>query len=265
MEIVGELINASRQPIKEAIEAQNAEYIKKVAKDQEDHGANFIDVNAGVFANKESEYLKWLVTNVQEVVSVPCCIDSPNPKAIEDTLETHKGIPLINSISLETERYDKLLPILSNSDYKVVALCISDKGMPDGVDEIMVNADKLINGLTGANVPIDHIYVDPLVKPISVKDSHGVEALNSIQRITQEYPGVHTVWGNSNLSFGIPKRWIINQVLVVAAITHGLDAAILNPLDKRLMAFITAAETLAGKDECCMTYMKAYRKKKFEV
>ncbi len=266
MEIVGELINASRQPIKEAIQSQDAAYIQKVAKDQQDAGAHYIDVNAGVFADKESEYLKWLVTIVQEVADIPCSIDSPNPKAIEAALPLHtKGIPLINSISLETERYDHLLPILSGSEYPVVALCISDKGMPESVDEIMSNADKLVNGLTGVGVPIGRIYVDPLVKPISVKDTHGTEALEAIDRITKAYPGIHTVWGNSNLSFGIPKRWILNQVLVIAAITHGLDAAILNPLDKRLMAFITAAETLAGKDECCMTYMKAYRKKKFEV
>jgi len=265
MEIVGELINASRQPIKEAIEAQDTEYIKGIAKNQQDAGANFIDVNAGVFAEQEGEYLKWLVTNVQEVVSIPCSIDSPNPKAIEAALPVHQGIPLINSISLETERYDHLLPILSGSEYKVVALCISDKGMPGNVDEIMANADKLVTGLTGVGVPIGNIYVDPLVKPISVNDSHGMEALEAIERIVKEYPGVHTVWGNSNLSFGVPKRWILNQVLAIAAISRGLDAAILNPLDKRLIAFIIAAETLAGKDECCMTYMKAYRKKKFEV
>ncbi|MFO8100691.1 MAG: dihydropteroate synthase [Dehalococcoidia bacterium] len=266
MKIVGELINASREPIRKAIEAQDADYIKKVARDQQDAGADYIDVNAGVFVAEESEYLKWLVTIVQEAADIPCSIDSPNPKAIEAALPLHtKGIPLVNSISLETERYDYLLPILSGSDYPVIALCISNKGMPEGVEEIMANADELITGLTGAGVPVDHIYVDPLVKPISVNDSYGMEALESIDRIMKEYPGVHTVWGNSNLSFGVPKRWILNQVLAVAAITRGLDAAILNPLDKRLMAFITAAETLAGKDECCMTYMKAYRKKKFEV
>ncbi len=265
MEIIGELINASRQSIKEAIETQNAEYIKKVAKDQQDAGASYIDVNAGVFAEQEGEYLKWLVTNVQEVVSIPCSIDSPNPKAIEAVLPIHQGIPLINSISLETDRYDHLLPVLSGSEYKVVALCISDKGMPENVDEIMSNTDKLVNGLSGVGVPVGNIYVDPLVKPISVNDAHGREALEAIDRIVKEYPGVHTVWGNSNLSFGVPKRWILNQVLSVAAISRGLDAAILNPMDKRLMAFIIAAETLAGKDECCMTYMKAYRKKKFEV
>jgi len=265
MEIIGELINASRQPIKEAIETQDTEYIKKVAQNQQDAGAHYIDVNAGVFAEQENEYLKWLITNVQEVVNVPCSIDSPNPKAIQAALEVHKGNPLINSISLEKERYEGLLPVVSGSDFRVVALCISDRGMPENVDDVMSNADRLVNGLVKANVPIDHIYVDPLVKPISVKDSHGIEALEAIERITKGYPGVHTIWGNSNLSFGVPKRWILNQVLIVAAITRGLDAAILNPLDKRLMAFITAAETLAGKDECCMKYMKAYRKKKFEV
>ncbi len=266
MKIVGELINASRQPIKEAIEAQDAEYIKKVAKDQQDAGAHYIDVNAGVFPDKETEYLKWLVTNVQEVADIPCSIDSPNSKAIEAALPLHqKGIPLINSISLEAERYNHLLPILSGSDYPIVALCISDEGMPKGVDEIMANADKLINGLTGVNVPIDHIYIDPLVKPISVDESNGLEALDAIQLIMKEYPGVHTVWGNSNLSFGLPKRWMLNQLLAVAAITRGLDAAILDPMDKRLMAFIIAAETIAGKDESCMQFLKAYRNKTLNV
>lgn len=264
MEVVGELINASRQPIVEAIKAQDADAIKKVAKDQQDHGANYIDVNAGVFADKESEYLKWLVTTTQEVIDVPCSIDSPNPKAIEAALSVHQGIPLVNSISLEADRYDPLLSLLAGTDLRVVALCISDKGMPENVDEIMSNADQLVNGLVNSSVPIDHIYVDPLVKPISVKDTHGMEALQAIERIVAEYPGIHTVWGNSNLSFGIPKRWILNQTLMIAAITRGLDAAIINPLDKHLMAFIIAAETLSGKDECCMNYMKAYRKKKFE-
>lgn len=265
MEIIGELINASRAPIAEAIKSGDAEYIQKVARDQQEAGANYIDINAGVFADKESDYLKWLITTVQEVITIPCCIDSPNPQAIQAVLDLTKDTPLLNSISLEKERYEQLLPVLSGSDYKVVALCISDKGMPESVDEIMTNADNLIRGVTGAGVPLGNIYVDPLVKPISVKDSHGMEALDAIDRIMKEYPGVHTIWGNSNLSFGVPKRWILNQVLAVAAITRGLDAAILNPLDKRLMAFIIAAETLAGKDECCMTYMKAYRKKKFEV
>ena len=101
MLIVGELINASRKAIKAAIEDQDAGAIQKIAEDQHAAGADFIDVNAGVFVGQEPEYLKWLVTTVQSAVDGPCCIDSPDPKAIETALAVHKGTAMINSISLE--------------------------------------------------------------------------------------------------------------------------------------------------------------------
>ena len=132
MIIVGELINASRKKIASAIENQDAAAIQGIAKDQHENGADYIDVNAGVFVGKEPEYLRWLTQTVQEAVEAPCCIDSPDPKAIEAALIVHKGTPMINSISLEKERYDALLPIVAGTDFKVVALCMSDKGMrPD--------------------------------------------------------------------------------------------------------------------------------------
>ena len=106
MIVVGELINASRKVISEAILGKDAAAIQKVAKDQEAAGANYIDVNAGIFVEEEADYLKWLVEIVQDVVEIPCCIDSPSPKAIETALAVHKGDqqPMINSISLEKER-----------------------------------------------------------------------------------------------------------------------------------------------------------------
>ena len=100
MIIVGELINASRKVIKTAIENQDADTIKQIASDQFEAGAHYIDVNAGVFVGKEPEYLTWLVETVQSVIDAPCCIDSPDPKAIEAALAVHKGTAMINSISL---------------------------------------------------------------------------------------------------------------------------------------------------------------------
>ncbi|HBP64779.1 MAG TPA: methyltetrahydrofolate--corrinoid methyltransferase, partial [Desulfosporosinus sp.] len=124
MIIVGELINASRKSIGEAIKAQDKDYIQKVARDEFEAGANYIDVNAGIFVGKEPEYLKWLVKTVQEVVDCPCCIDSPDPKAIQEALSVHKGVAMINSISLEKSRYDALIPVVAGTDLKVVALCM---------------------------------------------------------------------------------------------------------------------------------------------
>jgi len=265
MIIIGELINASRKQISSAIENKDADTIQKIAKDERENGADFIDVNAGVFVGKESDYLKWLVTTVQETVEAPCCLDSPDPKAIETALSIHKGVPMINSISLEKERYEALLPVVSGTECKVVALCMSDKGMPETTDDRVSIADELINNLLKNNVPLDNIYVDPLVQPVSTKDSYGIEFLNAIEKIINKFPGVHTICGLSNISFGLPERKFLNQTFMVMAITKGLDAAIVNPLDKGMMAKIVAAETLAGKDEYCSQYLQAWRDKKFEL
>lgn len=264
MLVVGELINASRKAIAVAIEAQNEEEIKKVASDQVQAGADFVDVNAGVFVGKEADYLQWLVKTVQDEVDAPCCIDSPDPVAIEKALAVHKGMAMINSISLEKERYEALLPLVADTDLKIVALCMSDEGMPETCEERVKIADKLINSLVGKNVPIENIYVDPLVQPVSTNGDFGVEFLNAVEKIMTGFPGVHTMCGLSNISYGLPLRKHLNQNFAVMAIARGLDGLIINPLDKRMMANIIAAETLAGRDNYCMNYLKAYRDNKFE-
>lgn len=265
MIIVGELINASRKNIAAAIENKDAAAIQTIARDQHAHGADYIDVNAGVFVKKEANYLKWLVETVQAGVDTPCCIDSPDPKAIEAALAVHSGTPMINSISLEKERYEALLPIVAETEFKIVALCMSDKGMPQTVDERLAIADELVNNLVKKNVALENIYVDPLVQPLSTDVRFGIEFLNSIEIIMKTFPGIHTVCGLSNISYGLPERKFLNQTFMVMAIIKGLDGAIVDPLDKKMMAAIIAGEALAGKDEWCANYLAAYREKKFEV
>jgi 5-methyltetrahydrofolate--homocysteine methyltransferase len=264
MIIIGELINASRKAIGAAIEAQDAAAIQKVAQDQDAAGADFIDVNAGIFVGKEPEYLKWLVETVQAVTDKPCAIDSPDPKAIETAMAVHKGTPMINSISLEKERFDKLMPILAGTDLKVIALCMSDGGMPQTVADRMTIADELVGGLLKNNVAVENIFVDPLVQPVSVNTTFGVEFINAIEQIVKTFPGIHTACGLSNVSYGLPARKFMNQSFMTMAIAKGLDGAIINPLDRRMMAAIIAAEALAGKDNFCMNDRKAFRAGMFE-
>lgn len=265
MIIVGELINASRKAIGAAIEAKDAAAIEKVARDQAEAGADYIDVNAGVFVGQEVEYLTWLVETVQGVVDKPCAIDSPDPNAIRAALAAHKGAaPMINSISLEQERWDKLLPLVGGTDNKVVALCMSDQGMPETKDQRLAIAEKLIEGLTQTGVKLDNIFVDPLVQPVATNNSFGVEFIDAVEEIMTRWPGVHTICGLSNISYGLPERKFLNQSFVTLAVGRGLDGAIINPLDKRMTAAIIAAEALMGKDDYCMKYLTAYRAKKFE-
>jgi 5-methyltetrahydrofolate--homocysteine methyltransferase len=200
------------------------------------------------------------VKTVQSAVEGLCCIDSPDPKAIEAALAVHKGTAMINSISLEKDRYESLLPVVAGTDLKVVALCMSDAGMPETADDRMAIADKLVNSLLQKNVAIDNIYVDPLVQPVSTNIQFGVEFMNAIEKIMTTFKGVHTLCGLSNISFGLPNRQFINQTtfkgvhtlcglsnisfglpnrqfinqtFMSMAIAKGLDSAIINPLDKK--------------------------------
>ena len=172
--------------------------------------------------------------------------------------------PLINSISLEKERYDKLMPIIAGTDMKVIALCMSDAGMPQTVDDRMKIAEELVGGLVKNNVKVENIFVDPLVQPVSVVNTFGVEFINAIEKIVETFPGIHTACGLSNISYGLPARKFMNQTFMTMAIAKGLDGAIINPLDNRMMANIIAAEALSGKDNFCMNYLKAFRSGMFE-
>jgi len=264
MIIIGELINASRKAIAGAIEAQDADAIGQVAKNQSDAGANYIDVNAGVFVGQEARYLEWLIQTVQAVTDTPCAIDSPDPAAIETALKVHQGTAMINSISLEKARYDNLMPIIAGTDLKVITLCMSDDGMPETVDDRLKIADKLVNGLIQNNVKVENIFVDPLVQPVSVKNDCGLEFVMAVEQIMKRFEGIHTACGLSNVSFGLPARKFMNRTFMSMAIARGLDGAIVDPLDKKMMASIIAAEALAGRDEYCMNYLKAFREGQFD-
>jgi len=259
MLIVGELINASRKTVGEAIKEQRTQTIQDLAQSQCDKGAHFIDVNAGLSIEKEAEYLKWLVKIVQQKVDAPCCIDSPNPSAIETALSIHKGTAMINSITLEKDRFDKMIPLIAGTDLKIVALCIDDQGMPETSDQRFHIAEKLVNALVQKNIPLENIYVDPLVQPVSTNIQYGMACLDAIERIMQSMKGCHTICGLSNISYGLPVRKLLNRTFVSMAITKGLDAVIIDPMDTLMTSTVTAALTLSARDDFCMNYIKAYR------
>ncbi|MFC2041321.1 methyltetrahydrofolate cobalamin methyltransferase [Chloroflexota bacterium] len=259
MIIVGEKINTSRGSIAEAVEKRDADYILEVAREQADAGAYYIDVNAGTFLEQEAEYLCWLVETVQSEVDLPLCLDSPNPHALSEAIKHHKGEPIINSISLETERFRSLLPVVASQPCNVVALCMAEMSMPTTVEERVQVGSELINRLTDAGVPLEKIYVDPLVQPVSVETRMGIATLGAISRIMNDFPGVNTICGLSNISFGLPERRLINRSFLTLCLSYGLSAVILDPTDKQLMATLLAAEMLLDRDEYCDNYITAYR------
>ncbi|WP_035213253.1 methyltetrahydrofolate cobalamin methyltransferase [Desulfitobacterium hafniense] len=260
MLIVGELINTSRKAIKPAVEARDAAFIKDIAQKQVDAGADYVDVNCGTMVFNEEETIAWLVETVQSQVSVPLCLDSPNPKALAAGLSLIKnGQPMINSISAEKERFTTILPFVLKYQTKIVGLCMDDAGMPETAADRLKIADRLIHDLVSAGVPEGDIYLDPLVKPISTGGQAGMEVLETIYGIKQKYPQVHGICGLSNISYGLPNRKVLNQAFMLQTMTMGMDGYILDPLDKAMMGFLFASQALLGKDSFCMNYLTAHR------
>jgi len=266
MLIIGERINSSRKRIAPAVEARDAGFILGEAAGQLEAGADYVDVNAGTFGpEREPGLLCWLVETIQGRYGCRLSLDSPNPDAIEPALKLHKGKALVNSISLEKKRYDSLMPLVRDFGTDVIAMCADDDGMPTALDAKLSVAGRLVGRLTADGVPLENIFVDPLVFPIATDHTYGTVVLTAIERIMAEFPGVHTIVGLSNVSHGLPFRFQINQMFLVLAMGRGLDAAILDPTDKRLMANLITAQALLGRDEFCMKYIEAHGSGKLEL
>ncbi|MGI6037107.1 MAG: methyltetrahydrofolate cobalamin methyltransferase [Limnochordia bacterium] len=262
MEIIGELINTSRQRIAAAVEAKDIPYLQGLAREQVNAGAKYIDVNCGTFMEKEPETLAWLVQVVQEAVDVPLSLDSPNPVALERALKVHRGRAIINSISLETERFQAVLPLVQGYDCSVIGLCMDDGGMPETAAQGVDYGSRLVEELGTAGISPERIYLDPLVRSIGTGPHYGPMFLETVAGLKQRYPQVHITCGLSNISFGLPQRRLLNRVFLAMAMAAGLDSAILDPLDDELMAQLYAGSALLGRDEFCGEYIAAYREGK---
>lgn len=264
MLIVGERINSSRKAIEQALRERDAESIVKEARDQVEPGAHAIDVNTATLMDGEIESLKWAVQQIQDSLDVSICIDSPNPIAVGEVLPLCKGKAMVNSITAETERYAKLIGFIQQYKPNLVGLCMDDRGMPDTAEDRIRIASDLIGKLTKDRIPIGDIFIDPVVTPVSTDTRYGMAVLDAIEAIIKEFPGVHTICGLSNVSYGLPSRKQVNQMFLVMAMTRGLDAVILDPCDKRIMANLITTMTLLGRDDFCMNYLKAFREGRLE-
>ena len=244
------------------IENRDVESVQELAGIQVGGGARMLDINSSAASGDREENMKWLVKTVQKAVKVPLCIDSPDAGEIEKGLEAHNwtyGKALINSITGEKERIDSLLPVIKKYKCAVVVLVMDERGIPDCARIRIEIANKLIGVITDSGVPLADIYIDPLVMPIGTNEQNGLIVLETIKGVKDLHPDVKTIIGLSNISYGLPDRKVLNQVFMVFAMSYGLDAAIVDPTDQRLMNIIRTSLTLLGKDSYCSEYIKAFR------
>jgi cobalamin-dependent methionine synthase I len=259
MLIVGERINTSRGPVNEAVEKRDAAYITADVQKQVKAGADYIDVNAGSRIGSEMEDLSWLVEVIEAAVDVPLALDSPDPQVLLAMVKKVKQKPLVNSTTAEASRFEAMKAVMQERPCDIVALCMDERGIPQSVDQVLENATHLVESLTKLGIPVEKVHLDPMIQPISVNKGNGILAVETIRRLHQEFPGISTICGLSNISFGLPNRFLVNRLFMVLCIGAGLTGAIVDPLDQKMMTHIIVAETLVGKDEFCLKYLKANR------
>jgi 5-methyltetrahydrofolate--homocysteine methyltransferase len=259
MLIIGERINTSRKAVNEAVEKRDAVFVAADVQRQVKAGADYIDVNAGSRIASEIEDMKWLVEIIEAAVDVPLTLDSPDPKVLQAIVPKVKKRPMINSTTAESNRFEAMKAVLQERECDIVALCMDDRGIPKTVEEALRNASFLVQNLTQLGIPLERIHLDPLIQPIGVNKDNGILAVETIRSLHREFPGVRTICGLSNVSFGLPNRFLVNRLFMVLCTGAGLTGAIVDPLDQKMMTHILVAETLMGQDDFCLQYLKANR------
>ncbi len=264
MLIVAERINTSRKRVRKAVEARNADFIRKEARNQAAAGATHIDVNAGTNVAKECDDLKWLIETVQAEVDLPLCIDTANGEVLRSVISLVDKTPLINSITGESERKAEILPVVVDSGAHVVALTMDDSGLPEDVEGRLAVARSLVKELGDAGVTQDRIHFDPLIRPISTNPDQAMMAFRAIQALTAEFPEAGGVCGLSNVSFGLPKRNLLNRTFLAMLVAAGIKGVIIDPTEPGMMATVYAMKALTAQDQFCMEYITAERESRLD-
>jgi 5-methyltetrahydrofolate--homocysteine methyltransferase len=260
MLIVGEKINSSNASVLKTIENRDDGMIVRLARRQVLAGAAYIDVNAGIFNKDEADCLRWIIIAIQDKVDVKFSIDTINAKALESALVVNKnGKPLVNSITAQKSRFDSFFPLIKEYGASVAALCADESGPPNTVGGRMRIAEYLVEKLLDNGVDFTDIFIDPLVLPVVSDANHGRLTLDTIRALRERWPQIHIICGLSNISYGLPSRRLMNRAFLAAAVAAGLDCAILDPLDHRLISSVYASEALFGADPDCVEYIKKYR------
>lgn len=256
--IVGERINPTgKKRFKEALKNDEISYILGEGIAQQDAGAQLLDVNVGMPGIDEPAMLVKAVTRLQAVIDLPLQIDTSHVDAMEQALRRYNGKPLINSVSGKEESMRAVFPLVRKYGGTVVGLALDDSGIPATAEGRVAIARRIIDTAAEYGIPRKDVVIDGLTLTVSAEPESANVTLETLRRVKKEL-GVCTTLGVSNISFGLPKREIINSVFFTCALSAGLDCAIINPKSEAMMNAYYSYRALCGCDAGCGDYIARY-------
>ncbi len=252
--IIGERINPTgKKRFKEALKANDIDYILNEAVSQEEAGAHILDVNVGLPDIDEPDMMKRAIAAIQAVCPLPLQIDTSDITAMERAMRIYNGKPLINSVNGKKESMEAVFPLVKKYGGVVVALTLDEDGIPDTAEGRIAIAEKIYKKAEEYGISKKDIIIDTLTLTVSTSPDSARQTLSALEGIA--CMGGNTVLGVSNISFGLPKREFINSVFFTMALQKGLSAAIINPLSVEMMKAYRSYLALSGMDENCTGYI----------
>jgi len=269
MILIGERINGMFTDVKKAIAEKNKQVIGELAKKQTEAGATYLDVNVGTAAADQEGTMQWLVETIQETCTTPLCLDSQKPGVIAAGLKVinAKGGVILNSTPLnkktDEEIMDKYIEMAEQAGPKasIIALTMDKNGVPQDIDTRVAIAAEIVQKAMEKGFDTQRLFIDPIVLPVKVPNAQVqpgniLAAMDQIRYLAD--PAPHMTVGLSNVSQGATERSLINRVFLAMAISHGLDSAIVDVLDEKLMNVVATAEMLMNKQIYSDSFLKVY-------
>ena len=256
--VIGERVNPTgKKRFQQALLENDLDYILDVAVQQEEAGADILDVNVGYPGVDEVSMLPRVVKKLQTAVSLPLMLDSSNPNALEAGLRVYNGKAAVNSVNGEQEVLNRILPIVKKYGASVVGLTLDKGGIPQTAEGRVAIARRILDAALGYGIQVEDVWIDCLTLTVSAQQEQAGETLKAVRTVREEL-GLKTVLGVSNISFGLPNRGLITQNFLIQALAAGLTLPIINPNLKEMMDTVAAFRVLSGEDKQCRAYVDRF-------
>lgn len=254
-----------KKDFKEALENGDIDFLLNQVVKQKDSGVDFIDINLGLPGIDEKEIMVKAIKEIQAIINTPLQIDSSDSQVIEAAVRVYNGKPIINSVNGRKEVMEKIFPIVKKYGACVIGLTLDENGVPSTAEERFAIAERIVNKAQEYGIPKENILIDSLVLTVSAQQKEAIETLKTV-RLVKERLRVKTLLGITNISFGLPNRRLLDRTYLSMALAMGVDAVIINPMDREAMNTVYAYRVIAGDDigggdyvEKIVTYKEKYK------
>ena len=256
--VIGERVNPTgKKRLQQALLENDLDYILDMAVQQEDAGADILDVNVGHPGVDEVSMLPLVVKKIQSAVTLPLQLDSTNPAALEAGLRVYNGKAAVNSVNGERAVLDRVLPIVKKYGASVVGLCLDENGIPQTAEGRVAIARRILDAALDCGIPAEDVWIDCLALTVSAQQEQAAETLKAVRMVREEL-GLQVVLGVSNISFGLPSRAAVTRSFLTQALAAGLTLPIVNPNHREIMDAVAAFKVLSGEDAGSRDYIARF-------